>query len=249
MKSKNYSDLDREIIVLSAVWDLVDAMVHYGHFEKGHRLEEATLVFKASECSQVFIIMLADFLSLPRPGTFGLKHRSGVGSLAKTYLGNLVDICATPHLGGKTSPLLSSARAFADWLDGAVTVENVWLPSIEREGRITVQRFNYLRICGTASKHGFTRLGDVVGRIQQVLAENGIAVDEGQGYLVIPDFQEWFRENVFLASSTMIAFFLNEIRWGSSNIFSRNSSVLTSQNSKGIFRPIDTTCRPRSPTR
>lgn len=209
-----YSDLDREIIVLSAVLDLVNSMVHYAHFEKGHRLDETILMFKSPECSRLFIVILADFLSLPRGGTFGLKHRSGTGSLAKTYLGNLLDICASPHFGGDTSLLSSSAKSFADWLDGSVTVENVWLPSIERNGPITVQRMAYLKICGTASKHGFTRLGEIVGRIQQVLADNGTTIDEGQSYLVVPDFQEWFRDHVFIASSTTIAFFLNEVRWG-----------------------------------
>ena len=214
MMSNQYSDLDREIIVLSAVWDLVGSMVHYAHFEKGHRLKETMLMFKTRECRQLFLIILADFLSLPRRGAFGLSHRPGSASLAKTYLGNLLDIGANPHFGGDTSLLSSSTTSFAEWLDGSITVEKVWLPSIEREGSITVQRMNYLKICGTASKHGFTRLGDIVGKIQKVLADNRTAIDEGQGYLLIPEFQEWFRDHVFVASSTTIAYFLNEIRWG-----------------------------------
>jgi hypothetical protein len=214
MKSKQYSDLDREIIVLSAVWHLIGSMVHYAHFEKGHRLRDTMLMFKNRECSHLFLIILADFLSLPRSGAFGLSHRLGSGSRAETYLGNLLDIGANPHFGGDASLLSSSATSFAEWLDGAVTVEKVWLPSIEREGAITVRRMNYLKICGTASKHGFTRLGDIVSKIQKVMADNGTAINEGQGYLVIPEFQEWFRDHVFVASSTTIAFFLNEVRWG-----------------------------------
>ena len=214
MKSEHYSDLDREVIVLSAVWDLIGSMVHYAHFERGHRLDGAMLMFKNRECTLLFIILLADFLSLPRHGTFGLKHRLGDGSLDKTYLGYLLDIGARPHFDGDTSLLSSSTKSFSEWLDGSVTVDDVWLPSIDRNGPITVQRITYLKICGTASKHGFTRLGDIVRKIQQVLANNGTDIDKGQGYLMIPDFQEWFREHVFVASSTLIAFFLNEIRWG-----------------------------------
>ena len=146
MMSNQYSDLDREIIVLSAVWDLVGSMVHYAHFEKGHRLKETMLMFKTRECRQLFLIILADFLSLPRRGAFGLSHRPGSASLAKTYLGNLLDIGANPHFGGDTSLLSSSTTSFAEWLDGSITVEKVWLPSIEREGSITVQRMNYLKI-------------------------------------------------------------------------------------------------------
>ncbi|WP_204351221.1 hypothetical protein, partial [Serratia marcescens] len=71
-----------------------------------------------------------------------------------------------------------------------------------------------LKICGTISKHGFTRLGDIVGKIRRILADNGTDIDEGQCYLVIPEFQEWFQDNIFMASATTVAWHLNEIRWG-----------------------------------
>jgi hypothetical protein len=56
----------------------------------------------------------------------------------------------------------------------------------------------YLKICGTISKHGFTRLGDIVSQLRCILAENGTRIDEGQTYLVIPEFQEWFQDNIFM---------------------------------------------------
>lgn len=214
MTSEQYSEMDREIVVLSAIWDLIGSMVHYAHFEREHPIEEATLLFKTRECSEVFIILLADFLSLPKSGTFGLRHQPGQGSTEKTYLGSLLRICENPHFRGDTSLLQSSSRAFAGWLDGSITVDKVWLPSIDRDGPLTIQRLAYLKICGTISKHGFTRLGDVVKKLQELLRENGTIINEGQSYLLIPEFQEWFRDHVFIASSSAIAFYLNEIRWG-----------------------------------
>ena len=213
-RAKQYSDFDREIISLAAVWDLIDSMVNYANFEKEHRTVEATLMFKSRECSLLFIILLADFLALPRPGAFGFKPQRGEGSREKTYLGHLVKISQSPHLNSGTSLLLSATEAFSDWLDGMITVSDVWLPSIERNGPITVKRLTYLNICGTASKHGFARLGEIVGKLRKLLQENGTSIDEGQSYLALPDFQEWFRDHVFMASSSSIAFFLNEIRWG-----------------------------------
>jgi hypothetical protein len=62
--------------------------------------------------------------------------------------------------------------------------------------------------------HGFTRLGDVVKQLRTILATNGTEIDEGQTYLLIPEFQEWFQDNIFIASSTRVAWHLNEIRWG-----------------------------------
>src|SRR4029079_4153666 len=69
MPVNSYSALDREIVTLAAVWDLIGSMVHYGHFLKEHRIENATLMFTTREASKLFLIILADFLSLPRDGT------------------------------------------------------------------------------------------------------------------------------------------------------------------------------------
>lgn len=214
MADKSYSVLDREIIALAAVWDLIGSLVHYGHFEKEHRIENAFLMFKTREASKLFLIILADFLSRPRNGTFGLIRPTLEGSLGKTYLGDLENVVSDPQFAGDVTLLASSLKACAEWLDGYAVVEKVWLPSIDREGMLRVQRMSYLKICGTISKHGFTRLGDVVRQIRSILADNGTEIDEGQSYLVIPEFQEWFQDNIFIASATHLAWHLNEIRWG-----------------------------------
>ena len=212
-KPTPYSAFDREIVVLAAVWDLIASMVHYAHFEKEHRLEDATLMFRSREASKLFLIILADFLSLPGRGVFGLRAPSGNGCLGSTYLGLMLDhVVAAPHFSGDPTPLATVVRGFATWLDGEISVHKVWLPSIDREGTIRVRRASYLKICGTASKHGFTRLADIVGKVRTILDENGTTIDEGQSYLVLPEFQEWF-QNIFIASSTTIAWYLNEIRW------------------------------------
>lgn len=214
MADKSYSPLDREIITLAAVWDLIDSMVHYGHFMKEHKIENTYLMFQTREASKLFLIILADFLSLPRNGTFGLTKPTSIGSMGNTYLGYLKRVVDDPQFTGDHTLLRSSLKNFAEWLDGFAVVENVWLPSIEREGTLRVLRMDYLKICGTISKHGFTRLGDIVGKIRKILAENGTDIDEGQSYLVIPEFQEWFQDNIFIASSTQVAWHLNEVRWG-----------------------------------
>ena len=214
MAEIEYSPLEREIITLAAVWDLIGSMVHYAHFEKDHRLDNSILRFKTREASKLFLIILADFLSLPRDGKFGLTRPTAAGSLGQTYLGHLHHVASEPELPGDVTLLTSSVISFAEWLDGFAEVEDVWLPAIERNGTLRVRRMDYLKNCGTISKHGFTRLGDVVGKLRKILFENGTEVDEGQAYLVMPQFQEWFQDNVFIASSTRVAWHLNEIRWG-----------------------------------
>lgn len=214
MDANRYSSLDREIITLAAAWDLIGSMVHYGHFLKEDHVANATLSFQTREARNLFLIILADFLSLPRDGTFGLSRPIAEGSLGKTYLGHLSALASAPAFDGDAALLKSSVKCFAEWLDGLADVPDVWLPSIEYSGRLRVERMAYLKICGTISKHGFARLGEVVGRLRAILAANGTQIDEGQSYLIIPEFQEWFQDDVFIASSTRVAWHLNEIRWG-----------------------------------
>lgn len=214
MDADRYSPLDREIIILAAGWDLIGSMVHYAHFKEQHRIENAVLMFHTREASKLFLIILADFLSLPRNGTFGLSRPGAEGSLGQTHLGYLLNVASAPSFKGDVTLLTSSVKSFAEWLDGFVDVPDVWLPSIERNGSLRVRRMDYLKICGTISKHGFTRLGDVVGKLRTILAANGTEIDAGKSYLVIPEFQEWFQDNIFVASSTRVAWHLNEVRWG-----------------------------------
>jgi hypothetical protein len=171
MTRKSYSALDREIITLAAVWDLIGSMVHYGHFMKEHRIEDATLMFRTREASKLFLIILADFLSLPPDGTFGLSIPKAQGSMGKTYLGLLQRVVMVPKFAGDNTLLAASLRAFALWLDDFAVVKDVWLPSINRNGTLRVRRVDYLKIRGTISKHGFTRLGNIVGELRRILDE------------------------------------------------------------------------------
>ena len=214
MADETKSSIEIEIISLAAVWDLIDSMVHYGHFEKDHETENTSLMFKTRDASKLFLIILADFLSHPRDGTLGLEKPSIEGSMGRTYLGYLQKVSEYPQFSGDCELLAVSVERFAKWLDGNIVVEDVWLPSIERNGDLNVKRLDYIKICGTISKHGFTRLDQIVSKIQRILAENDTKIDEEEVYLTIPDFQEWFQDNIFIASSTQIAWHLNEIRWG-----------------------------------
>ncbi len=215
MTKKIYSNRDREIAILAGALDLIDSMVHFGHFDILGSSEEKLLQFKSYECSRLFLIVLADFLSYPRDGTFGLKRNTEAkGCLPYTHLGYLDEVAQNPSFEGDTSLLGNSVREFASWLDGDITIEKVWFPSIDYNDALKVKRVEYLRICGTASKHGFTRLGRIVSDIRKVMCENNNPIDEGQGYLLLPDFQERFRDDIFIASATTIAWHLNEIRWG-----------------------------------
>jgi hypothetical protein len=105
-------------------------------------------------------------------------------------------------------------EALIKWLEGECLVEDVWLPSISLKTHIKLKRIAFIKICGNIGKHNFARLGADVNAICEVLKTNGTTIDPAYGYLLLPEFYDWFHDNVFSYHSSAIAEFLNNLRWG-----------------------------------
>jgi hypothetical protein len=211
---KPYTDIEKEIIVLRAVWDLIDGMVNYVIFCKGHGTLDAELKFNSAETQRLFNILLADFLSRPGRGEFDLSSPAGPKKTDYTFLFDLLRICNDSKLNSLSTSILIPVQEFIDWLEGECVIERVWFPSIEIETDVHLKRITYLKICGDIAKHSFSRLGRNVNRIMSVLNANGVEIDEGQGFLILPDFYDWFHKHVLNYHGSTIAEFLNNIRWG-----------------------------------
>src|SRR5439155_21638911 len=114
----------------------------------------------------------------------------------RSMLFHLKGICDDPKLdptGG--AALRLPPEAFIQWLEAECCVEQVWLPSINEKRNLRVERIAFITFCGNISKHNFTRLNVDVPKIRRILKANGITIDKDQGYLVIPEFYEWFHSN------------------------------------------------------
>jgi hypothetical protein len=209
-----FNQLEQEIIILRAAWDMIDGLVNYENFGRGHRVVEAELRFNTATHHRLFNILLADFLSTPPKGIFDLPEAVGPAQTDHTYLFYLKRVCSDPKLNSDSSSINAPTVALADWLEDECFVEKVWFPSIEVETDIRVSRISFLKICGDIAKHNFARLGVNVRRITRILAENGITIDEGQGFLVLPEFYEWFHTNIGNYHGSTLAELLNNIRWG-----------------------------------
>jgi hypothetical protein len=214
-----FAPIEQEAILLNAVWSMIDEMVNYELFVKDTRVHDTNLMFNTSTHTRLFNILLGDFLALPRgwrkaPAPFGLAEPPRDGRASDgTYLYYLRQIAAAPQLGRDFGPVQAITERFSTWLEGACVVEDIWLPTIDYGGRIKVQRIEFLRICGNLAKHNFSRLQGDVQSICRVLASNGVEIDEGQGFLVLPEFYDWFHRNIFIYHSSTIAEFLNDLRW------------------------------------
>jgi hypothetical protein len=210
-----FTQTEQEVIVLKAVWELIDEMVNYEIFLKPTQTSDVELMFPSLTHQRLFNILLVDFLSKPNVNAFGLPHPPKSPMSKQGHLFYLCRICHNPKLNPIGADFIKvPLEAFVRWLETDCLVEKVWLPSIELETDIEVKRIAFIKICGNIAKHSFTRLNVSADQICEMLKANGHPINIEQAYLVIPEFYEWFHTNIFSYHSSAIAEFLNNIRWG-----------------------------------
>jgi hypothetical protein len=215
MPRQSFTRTEQEVIVLKAVWELIDEMVNYEMFLRLTRIADVELRFNTMTHQRLFNVILVDFLSQPSSWPFELDSPpAGTAASQRSILFHFSRICDDPKLnpaGG--AALRLPLDAFTGWLETECEVKKVWLPSINLETDIKLKRIAFIKICGNIGKHNFTRLSANVGAIREILKANGTEIEPDEGYLVIPEFYEWFHTNVFSYHSSAIAEFLNNIRW------------------------------------
>lgn len=211
-----FNETEQEVIVLKAVWNLIDEMVNWNVFVKADSVKDITLMPRTSSHQQLFNILLLDFLTVMDAGAFDLPRPSnGASESDKSYLFYLNRIFANPRLGPTSGDLIGApTKVFADWLEAECVIEGVWLPSIEVQATLKLKRISFIKICGNIAKHSFAGLSRNSKDIAEILSANGVKVDDDQRFLVIPDFYEWFHRNILSYHISAIAEFLNNIRAG-----------------------------------
>ncbi len=213
--STKFNEIEQEIIILKAVWDMIDEMVNYEIFERPRRTRDTALKFKSRTHQKFFNILLVDFLSKPKKGVFDLPCALEESSdTDKSYLYLLEAVCDKPNFSKEVDAISGPFAKFKDWLETECHVENVWFPSIETETDIKVKRVSFIKICGNISKHNFTRLDQDASKIQDILKTNKVQIGDADKYLLLSEFYEYFHDNVFNYHSSAIAEFLNNLRWG-----------------------------------
>ncbi|MEP6785571.1 MAG: hypothetical protein ABI898_07495, partial [Sphingomonadales bacterium] len=217
--SARMNESEREAIILNSAWEMIDGLVNWAIFEKTEKIELSNLWIKSSEHRQLFLILLADFLSQTtgrsgKPVPLGLNVvPNGATPANKTFLFHLRQVCAAPNLGHDISGLSQAVEAFAEWLETEFVTEGVNLHSIDRAFDLKVSRLTYIKICGDIAKHSLGRLEGNVKRLRDLLESAEIEADDSTIYLAFETFYEWFADNIFIYHLSHIAELLNNIRW------------------------------------
>lgn len=212
-----FNATEQEVIILKAAWDMIDGMVNWEMFARpSEEVKDVALLPSTSTHQRLFNILLLDFLTTPNVASFDLPPAPNGGTASdKSYLHYISRIGIAPELGPVGGRILTEAvDAFVQWLEADCTVEGVWLPSINMEVNITLKRIQFIKICGNIAKHSFAGLSWNSKEIAEILAANGVAVNDDQRFLVIPEFYDWFHRDIMNYHISAIAEFLNNIRYG-----------------------------------
>ena len=201
------SDVEEEVILLKAVWELIDSMVNFEMLKLYGEDPNSNILFETMTHQRFFNIVLVDFLSRTDKRAF-IKQTS--------YLGALKKISKSPNfdVNGSVASLSRVTHQFSDWLEQEIEVHKIWMPSIDTETTLRLSRMAFLKMCGNISKHNFLRLIRVAEELREILSRSGISVELDKALLALDDFYQWFHTDILNYHASTIAAFLNDIRWG-----------------------------------
>lgn len=220
MRAERFTPVEQEAIILLAAWDMLAGMVNYEFFENFKGGPDTLPIFANRNDRRLFNILLGDFLSQPNehgknPSFFNLPQpRDGARLSDRTFLFYLRHVCEQPTLGRNALDILTPLNHLSTWLETPCVVKDVWLSEISVQVDISIPRVRYIKICGDIAKHNFSRLQSNVGKIVQTLQDAGKQITPSDGFKALPDFYDWFHDNVFTYHCAYIAEMLNNLLWG-----------------------------------
>jgi hypothetical protein len=201
-KITNLSQIEKEVIFLKAVYELINSMVNYEIMD----LADASVVFKSMTHQMYFNVILVDFLSHSDKRIIGEEQ---------TYLEAVTLICKNPNFNenGSANGLTLAIKDFVEWLDQEIQVET-WLPTIDTNVHLAIKRTQFIKICGNISKHNFSRLSVTANELLEILGKNKIKIELEDVLVLLKDFYEKFHFDVLSSHASIICEFLNNVRWG-----------------------------------
>jgi hypothetical protein len=202
-----YSEIEKEIIFLKAVQEMIDEMVNYELFDFVGEDPHSEIRFHSYTHLKFFNIVLVDFLSRAEKDVVGEQI---------SYLEAIRKICANPHfdMNRSVDGLTEAVQDFTKWLEQDVDVEVWFLPFPKNEATLCVKRVEFLKICGNISKHNFTRLSRDTRELIEICKRNNINVCLEQALIMLNEFYERFHDDILNYHGSTIVEFLNNIRWG-----------------------------------
>lgn len=217
----SYSKIEQETIVLLTICEMIDDMVNHAIFKASNSLTDGNILFHTHIHSQLFNILLVDFLSYPKRShdtkklPFNLPPVDTNGAPSdRSYLFYLKRIHADPSFGKVPNLLQKSLCNLTEWLDGDVVLEDTYFSNLGLTLTVKINRAQALSMTGNIGKHNFTRLTDIAKKLQNIFTTHGHELTLDECYATLPEFQDHFHDHAFHYQSSHIIQMLNDVRWG-----------------------------------
>ncbi len=203
-----FSEIEKEVIYLKAVNELIDSIVNCEIMDILGDDPNSEIHFNSSTHRKYFNIILVDFLS-------NINNEFVEERLS--YIDAILSICKKTSFDekGSINNLKTATQIFKKWLEEEIQVP-IWMPSINLETVLSIKRGESIKICGNISKHNFSRLTRTADDIVRIVKRNDkdINIDFESSLLIFSDFYDRFHNDIFIYLGSIIAKFLNNIRWG-----------------------------------
>ena len=161
-------------------------------------------MFKDSTCKRLFFILLVDLLS----------QTDKEAPIEKTsFLGGLTNIGKKPafSVNNSESELVLSVDALKRWVNTKIEVD-IWMPSINKQPKLSISRFDVIKMCGNLSKHNHLRAMGIAIQFQKIMQLSNIEINIEEALKAFPDFYEKFHNDILIYLSGHICELLNNIR-------------------------------------
>lgn len=198
--------IEEEVVLLKAIKEIIDSIVNFEVLALAGNDPDSQISFHSITHQKFFNIVLVDFLSRT-------DKRSSITQIS--YLGALKAISENPsfNVGGSIAPLNQATHVFVEWLEQEVEIQ-IWLPSIDKETVLKIQRITFLKMCGDISKHNFLRNLGTAEDLKDALERSSVSIELDDALLALSNFYEKFHTDILNYHGSTIAEFLNNIRWG-----------------------------------
>lgn len=200
------TQIEKEIVGLWIACGSLDSLVNHELLTIYGEGETTEVHFETATHQRLFNILLLDFLENVDET---LMETQG------SCLEILVGACRSASFdeNGSVKSLKGSVDTLRTWLNAEIIVPT-WLPSIDQQIDLKLQRRESIYICGNISKHNPARLTGAAKRLADILGRHGVTVNSIQALNVLDDFYRRFHDDIFNYHSTVIAELLNNVRWG-----------------------------------
>jgi hypothetical protein len=192
---KKYMTIIEEVHLLYDVIQFINRIINNDIFDLLGEDDDKQITFKTSYNYYYFYINVLDIIKHNR------EKESILDKLTK---------CSNFGLD-KSMVLVNEVSKFSYWLNNEIE-DNIYFHSFEKELKINICRYNLIYLYANYLKHTVSNLTYVRTELLKLL-KTQISIENDKNIFFIKTFFEYFSENILLYHSSMIAQYINDIRW------------------------------------